>query len=312
VNGATEPRLQGVYVALATPVTPDYEVDHEGLARLVEHVIAAGVDGISTLGSTGECASLAPRQRREVTEAVTRLARGRVTVLGGVNQTTLEGAADEMQMIADLGCAAALVPPPFYFQLDAASTERWYEQLAARVKLPIVVYSFPQLTKIAVPPAVVRRLAEQGVAVGVKDSSGDFNGLQAFVTASERGRWYSVLTGANVALLAALTIGAQGTIAATVNVAPQFDVALTRAFKAGDLATARDVQNRIIDVSRAVRLGVVPGGTKSALAALGLCGPTAMPPVRPLTEAELAEQRRILAGVGLLQPGAVGAVTGAR
>lgn len=300
MNGATGPRLAGIYVALATPVTVQGEVDHEGLARLVEHVLAAGIDGISMLGSTGECASLSMRQRRDVTEAVMRLVGGRVPVLGGVNQTVLEAAADEMAMCQDAGCFGALVPPPYYFQLDAASIEAFYSGLAARVPFPIVVYSFPQLTKLPVPPAVVRRLAEQGIAIGVKDSSGDYNGLTAFVAASERGRWFSVMTGANVALLGALTIGVQGTIAATVNVAPQFDVELKRAFERGDLDRARDLQARIIEVSRAVRLGVVPAGTKAALAALCICEPYAVPPIRSLNEQERAEQRAILEGLGLL------------
>src|SRR5438045_914078 len=84
-NGAVAKRPMGIYVALATPTTANGEVDHEGLGRLLEHVLAAGIDGISMLGSTGECASFSLRQRREIGESVLRQVRGRVPVIGGVN-----------------------------------------------------------------------------------------------------------------------------------------------------------------------------------------------------------------------------------
>src|SRR6516164_1922621 len=95
--------LSGVLVALVTPMTRDGRVDEPAVGRLVEHVVAGGVDGLLALGSTGETASLDEPSRRTTLAAVVKAAAGRMPVICGVAQSHLASARAEVEAAAKIG-----------------------------------------------------------------------------------------------------------------------------------------------------------------------------------------------------------------
>jgi 2-dehydro-3-deoxy-D-pentonate aldolase len=161
--------LSGVLPALVTPLHRDGSADEAGIGRLVEHVIAGGVNGLLPLGSTGEGASLGERTRRQVLQCVVEAAAGRVPVICGVAQPHLEAARSEVVAAARLGAQAALVAPPFYYPTDQATVLAFYRRLAADSKIPLLLYNIPQFTKVVSEPATVAELAREGSIVGIKD-----------------------------------------------------------------------------------------------------------------------------------------------
>lgn len=275
-------RLNGVLVALATPLTKDGDVDEPAVERLVEHVVDGGVRGLVPLGSTGETASLEERARRSMLRATVRAANGRVPVVCGVAQTHLAAAREEVEAAAELGAAAALVAPPFYYPTDQAGVIAFYRRLAERSPLPILLYNIPQFTKVVAEPATVALLAREGVIRGIKDSSRDFEYFEAVCIATRDLPGFRVFTGSDSMLLASLAVGGAGTICGAANVAPAWVTRIYDAYTSGDLAAARRQQDELFGLVLALRAGVFPAAIKAALRLQGICEPWPAPPLSPL------------------------------
>src|SRR3989442_9112846 len=146
-------RLDGVLVALASPLKRDGSVDEPAVARLVEHVIAGGVHGLLPLGSTGEGAALDEPARRTVLKAVVEVAAGRIPVICGVAQPNLQSARAEVEAAARLGADAVLVAPPFYYPMDQASVLAFYRRGGRTAPGPVPLFHNPPITQnVGQPP----------------------------------------------------------------------------------------------------------------------------------------------------------------
>jgi 4-hydroxy-tetrahydrodipicolinate synthase len=109
MNRSSSSDFHGVFPYLVSPVAPDGSVIEDELRRLVDHLIDAGVHGLTPLGSTGEFAYLDWAQRRRIVEIVVEQARGRVPVVAGGAAPPIAEAARQAREIAAAG-ADALEP----------------------------------------------------------------------------------------------------------------------------------------------------------------------------------------------------------
>lgn len=294
-------RLSGVLVALASPLGRDGSVDEPAVTRLVEHVLAGGVDGLLALGSTGETASLDETSRRRMLDAVVRAADGRVPVMCGVAQSHLASSRAEVEAAARLGADAALVAVPFYYPMDQAGVLAFYRELARDAPLPIFVYNIPQFTKVVVEPATVAALAREGAIRGIKDSSRDFEYFEGVCIATRDLSSFRIFTGSDTMLVASLAMGGAGTICGAANIAPALVVRVYDEYVRGDIESARQSQDELYELVMAVRDGVFPLAIKAALHMQGICEPWSAPPVRKLDEHLEAPLRERLARSGLLR-----------
>ncbi len=281
-------------------MTREGEVDPDGVARLVEHVIDGGVHGVLALGSTGETASLDERSRRMVLDGVIKAAGGRVPVLCGVAQSQLASAVAEVDAAAKAGADAALVAPPFYYPTDQAGVLAFYRAVAERASIPILVYNIPQFTKVVMEPATLAALATEGAVQGIKDSSRDFEYFEGVCIATRGVAGFRVFTGSDTMLVASLAVGGSGTICGAGNIAPDWVVRIYDEFTRGDLDAARGSQDRLFELVASVREGVFPLAIKAALHMRGICEPWSAPPVRKLDERVEARLHEKLARWGLL------------
>ena len=293
-------QLRGVLPALVTPMKRDGEVDEPAIDRLVEHVLAGGVHGVLALGSTGEVASLDQAARRLVLAAVVNAAAGRVPVMCGVAHSRLADAKAEVKAAAELGAAAALVAPPYYYPTDQPTVLRFYRELAATSPLPILIYNIPQNTKVVAEPATVAALARDGSVAGIKDSSRDFEYFESVCGATRDLPDFRIFTGSDTMLLASLVMGGAGTICGGANIAPDWVVRIFDEFERGDLKGARTHQDMLFELVLAVRVGVFPSAIKAALHMQGLCNPWLASPGAPLDDASVARLREKMQGWDLL------------
>lgn len=292
--------LQGVLVALVSPLLRDGAVDEAAVDRLVEHVLAGGVHGLLALGSTGETASLDETSRRKVLAAVVRAAAGRAPVICGVAQSHLSAARAEVDAAAGLGADAVLVAPPFYYPMDQPTLIAFYRQLAAGSPLPILLYNIPPYTKVVAEASSVAVLAGEGTIVGIKDSSRDFEYFEGVRIATRSIPKFRVFTGSDTMLLASLAMGGAGTICGAGNVAPRMVVSIYDAYTRGEVESARKNQDDLIRLVTALRGDVFPRAIKAALHLQGICEPWLAPPVEPLDDRMTSRLREQLAGWGLL------------
>lgn len=305
--------LTGVVPPVCTPLTPDREVDVPSLLRLVDHLVAGGVHGLFVLGTTSEVAFLTDAQRRLVVETVTGHVRGRLPVLAGVIDMTTARVLDHVRAVTAAGADAVVVTAPFYARTHPAEIARHFRLVAAGSPVPVIAYDLPVSVHTKLPADVVLDLAAEGVLAGLKDSSGDLAAFRTVVTGA-RSRpditGFSVLTGSELVVDAALALGADGAVPGLANVDPEGYVRLDRLHRAGDREAARAEQERLCALFGMVTVGdpARMGGSSSALgafkAALHLrgvidCPATAEPQV-PLSEAEVEQVGKFLAGAGLL------------
>ena len=283
------PVLDGVIVALLTPVSQAGRVDHGALRHLVERLVDRGVTGVSPLGSTGEGYSLDLEQRLAVVDTVARAVPAGMPVIPGVFAHNHEQAVAEVAAYAGHGGTAVLAAPPAYYPLSAAEQQGYFSRLADAAALPLVIYNIPVFTKIQIAPAAAVALAAHPRVAGLKDSGRDLGyatELLDAVAASGAGADFSVLTGTDSLLVSYLLAGARGTICADANIVPELVVAVYEAVRAGKVDDALRLEARLRAVQLACQVGTAPAAYKAALAAAGIGEPWLVPPRLPLTETE--------------------------
>jgi dihydrodipicolinate synthase/N-acetylneuraminate lyase len=286
------PALEGVIVALLTPVDADGKVDHGALRQLVERVTSRGVAGVSPLGSTGEGYSLGLDQRLAVVDTVAGSVPAGMPVIPGVFAHNHQQAVAEIAAYADHGGTAVLAAPPGYYPLRAAEQEAYFSRLADATALPLVMYNIPVYTKVQIAPAVAAALAAHPRVAGLKDSGRDLGyaaTLLDAVRAAGAAADFSVLTGTDSMLVAYMLAGARGTICANANLVPELVLAVYDAVRAGKLDDALRVEARLRQVQAACAVGAPVAAYKAAVASSGVGEPWLVPPRLPLTEAETAE-----------------------
>jgi dihydrodipicolinate synthase/N-acetylneuraminate lyase len=294
--------FDGVSVALATPWRAAGGVDDAALERLVAHVCAAGVVAVCPAGTTGEGPRLSRDERVALVRRVGELTPPHVGIVGGVSSASLGETLDELAAQADAGAGAVLVTPPTRMPLGADGCRRFYELVAERTPVPIVVYHIPLLTGVPVPPDVVLDLAAHPNVLGLKDSAADIqyhlrvaDGLAA---AGHTG--FALLTGTDATMVASMQAGGTGAILASANVVPALSVAVHRAVRCGDVAGALALLPRLRAIVIACRRGSLPAGWKAALELIGIGTRLAIPPGETLDDAQVASLRCDLERLGVL------------
>ncbi|MFJ4684804.1 dihydrodipicolinate synthase family protein [Streptomyces sp. NPDC091377] len=302
--------LTGVVPPVCTPLTPAGEVDVASLLRLVDHLVEGGVHGLFVLGSTSEAAYLTDRQRRLVVETVAGRAGGSLPVLAGVIDMTTPRVLDHAVTAAEAGADAVVATAPFYTRTHPAETARHYRLLAERSPVPVVAYDLPRSVHSKLSPRLVLDLAADGTLAGLKDSSGDLGGFREVVLGARAVPGFSVLTGSEVVMDAALALGADGAVPGLANVDPHGYVRLYRLCRADDPERARAEQERLCalfgmtGVGDPARMGdssSALGAFKAALHLRGVidCPATAAPQI-PLSADEVQQVGKYLAAAGLL------------
>ncbi|MGW0531904.1 dihydrodipicolinate synthase family protein [Streptomyces sp. NPDC003032] len=304
--------LTGVVPPVCTPLTPDREVDTASLVRLVDHLVAGGVDGLFVLGSTSEVAYLTDRQRALVLDTVVRHVGGQLPVLAGAIDMTTPRVLDHVRTLTEAGADAAVVTAPFYTRTHPVEIARHFRLVARGSAVPVIAYDLPMSVHTKLHPDLLLELAAEGVLAGLKDSSGDAAAFRSVLLGrrSAAADGFSVLTGSETTVDSALAMGADGVVPGLGNVDPEGYVRLYAACRAGDWQRARAEQERLCGLFGMVRAGAPSrmganssalGAFKTALHLRGViaCPATAEPQI-PLSRQETEAVGKRLAAAGLL------------
>ena len=290
--------LTGMFVALATPFTPDSALDLPGFRRLVRHVVAGGADGLVVLGSTGEAATLLEAERDALITACLEEARG-TTVIAGTGHNATPQAAAWTRRAQELGAHAALVVTPYYNKPTPSGLVAHFRAVAAAAPgLPIVVYNVPGRTGLNLAPDTLNRLWAIPQLVAVKESSGNLAQIAEICRTLPAGR--TLLSGDDNLALAAMAVGGSGLISVIGNVLPRETKQLVDLALAGRRQEAIALQHALMPFMDALFLESNPIPTKAALALKGICGDAMRLPLEaavPATRARLAEL--LTAGIGV-------------
>ncbi|MBE1606550.1 dihydrodipicolinate synthase family protein [Actinopolymorpha pittospori] len=306
--------LSGVVPPLVTPLTPDCDVDVPSLARLIDHLLGAGVAGVFVLGTSGEGTFLTDDQRRRVLDTTVAHVAGAVPVLSGIIDASTYRARALLDQALQAGVDAVVACAPFYAGTHPAEIERHFRYLSERAgDTPLYAYDIPVRvngTKLTSDSLV--RLGQEGVLAGVKDSSGSDASLRrVLLDRADAGvPGFAVMTGSEISVDVALALGVDGVVPGLGNVDPAGYVRIFEAMTKGDLETARAEQNRlfrlfdIVKVADRGRMGpssAALGAFKAGLYLRGVIScPVTMFPSIPLSDDEIEGVRAHLVTAGLL------------
>lgn len=283
--------LCGIIPPLVTPLKDEDTLDAAGLERLVEHILAGGVQGLFALGTTGEAPNLSHRLRREMVEQTCRLAAGRVPVLVGVTDTSYTECVELACHAADCGAAGVVLAPPFYFPLTTAEFADYLEHAAVDIPLPVFVYHMPTHTKLLFDEELVRRMVDIPNIVGMKDSSAQMLFFHRARRITSEREDFSLLVGPEELLAESVLLGGHGGVCGGANMFPWLYVELYQAARDGDRQRAAELHARVIRNAATIYSGRKSGssfikGIKFTLSCLGVCGDAMAEPFRPLDAAE--------------------------
>ena len=163
--------FHGVFPYLVSPVDAAGRIKTEVLGRLADDLIAAGVHGLTPLGSTGEFAYLDREQRAAVVKTTITAAAGRVPVVAGVASTSTADAVAQAQDYQRFGADGILAILEAYFPLKDAQVESYFRAIADAVDIPVVLYTNPQFQRSDLTLDVIARLAAHKRIRYIKDAS---------------------------------------------------------------------------------------------------------------------------------------------
>ena len=292
----TAPLFKGVITALITPLR-DGKVDEAAFTRLLERQIAAGIHGVVPMGTTGESASLHLDEHKRVVELCVQVAAGRIRVIAGSGSSATDKAIELVRHAKTVGADGALVVAPYYNRPSQQGLALHFEAIADAVQLPVVLYNVPARTGVDLSNETVARLAAHPNIVGIKDATADLSRVSWM--RANIGEQFDLISGDDASYLGYHAQGGVGVISVTSNVVPEGMVALHEAAAAGDYATARDWQDRLIGLHKALFLDNSPSPAKYALSRLQLCSEEVRLPLAPTAEAVRPAIDRAMAGAGI-------------
>ena len=268
--------LQGSIVAMITPFREDGSVNFDALTNLLERQIAAGTDGILTLGTTGEYSTMTHEEDAAVVEHTIRVVDGRVPVMVGSGSNCTATQIEKSLQYQSMGADALLLIAPYYNKANAEGMYRHFADTADKVNIPCVLYNVPGRTGCSIPVSVVERLARHPNIAGIKEASGDIS--YAMKIARCVGPDFALYSGNDDITVALLGIGGSGVISVYANVMPAMCRQIVADYLAGRRDQALANHLRYLRLMNDLFLEVNPIPVKAALNMMGLeAGPMRLP-----------------------------------
>lgn len=285
--------LSGIFTPNLVPFDAAGRINEDELRRMVNWLIEKGVSGLYPNGSTGEFIRLSFEERKRVIQIVAEENRGRVPILAGAAEANMDLILEACRAYADLGCAAVSVTGPYFFKVSQESIEHFFRELAKRSPIDIILYNIPQFSNEISLPVVTRLALDCPRIVGTKDSSRDFPRFLNTLHAIKPQRPdFTCLIGCEEILFPSLLMGADGGTIASSGVVPEVVMKLYHESLAGNIAEARRIQLKFLDLINAMLSGTnFPEGFRAGMSLRGFNLGTSRQLLSPREQSDLEEIR---------------------
>lgn len=281
---STETTLHGIIPPLVTPLLNDNELDEEGLEKLINNLLNAGVHGIFLLGTTGEGTSLRYNLREKFIRQACSIINKKVPVMVGITDTSFNGSIEIAHICKDAGADSLVVAPPYYFPIAEAEMLHYLDDLVSELPLPFLLYNMPSHTKLHMSINAVKHAKNLG-AIGIKDSSGDMLYMIKLINNLKNSDNFSIITGTEIFIPETIFQGGHGAIAGGANMFPKLFVDYYNASVEKDFTKIDLLRQIVIEIYKTIyNIGSFSSrytvGTKCALAAMGVCNDYVAHPLR--------------------------------
>jgi 4-hydroxy-2-oxoglutarate aldolase len=289
--------LAGVYPALTTPFAADGSVSLEGVKHNIDRYNQTVLAGYVVLGSTGESVLLRSKEMDDILGTVKETAAPGKKLIAGTGAESTAETIERTQRAAAMGYDVALVKTPYYYK-PAYKPEvliAHYRRVADESPIPVLLYSVPIFTGLALEAPETIVLAEHKNIIGIKDSSGNVQRISEMIAGAPAK--FQVLVGAAATVFPCLAVGARGAILALASALPEKCAMLYELFRQGHMDQTRELQKVLLRASNQIVSKFGIAGVKYVMDQRGYRGGNPRLPLQPLTEEHKARINSFLATI---------------
>ena len=296
-------KYQGAVVPMVTPFTAQGTLDGPALDRLVDALLAGGVEGIFVLGTTGEGAHVPAAIRRQLVEQTIRRAGRRARIFAGLGDIR-NADVSEANGYLRAGADAVVAHPPIAEKIPAAQLQEWFKSLLDRLEGPLLLYNIPPTTGLSIPLEAVEKLLGHPRLAGIKDSENNPQRLEELLKRFGGKDDFAVFVGVGALMEKGLKLGADGIVPSVGNLIPDICQQLCVAAQKADWNAAEQLSAQMSKVAAVYQKGRTLNESLAALKAAvhcrGLCTPDVLPPLHPLSAGEVGKIRSQMEQLHLL------------
>lgn len=290
--------FHGTGVAMVTPFTTDGQVDYAGLENLINHLIDGGVEYLVSLGTTGESATLNKDEKKKVWAFTAEKVNKRVNLVAGIASNNTYEVVEAIKGFEAEGYDAILSASPYYNKPIQEGIYQHYKAIAEASSLPVLLYNVPSRTGSNVSAETTLRLANDFKnIIGTKEASGNFEQFNHIMR--DKPEDFLFISGDDPVTLPMMAMGAVGVISVIGNAVPRQFSDMVRTCLSGDFKAALKGHYDLIEFTRLMFAEGSPGGIKTALKHLDICGDTLRLPlvqVSPAAADKIAAELKKIVG----------------
>lgn len=262
--------LKGSIVAIVTPMHDDGSIDFDSLHRLVNFHLENGTDGIVSVGTSGESATLSIEEQVDVIAATVKFVAGKIPVIAGTGSNSTAEAIELSIGAKQAGADSSLSVVPYYVKPTQRGIVAHFEAIASAVDIDQILYNVPSRTVVDMSVECVSQLAIIPNITGIKDASGDISRVAYYL--EHCGDNFALYSGDDGTTKDFIIAGGHGCISVTANVAPKKMHEMCLAALNKDIALANQLNEALDGLHEILFVEPSPSPAKWAVASMGLCG----------------------------------------
>lgn len=282
--------------AMVTPFNKDGAIDWDGVAKLAQHLVETGHDGIAVNGTTGEAPTTKSSEKLEIIKVVKSVVGDKVKVLSGAGDNETAYTVEQAKRSQDAGADGILIVTPYYNKPPQAGIEAHFRAVASATDLPIMMYDIPGRTGVEIESDTIVKLFESvDNIVALKDAKGNIAATSWVIKRCG----IPVYSGDDILNLPFLSVGAVGFVSVCGHTVGRELKAMLDAWFAGNSARALEIHQQLLPVFTGTFRTQGAILTKAAMNLMGLPGGTTRLPLVDATEAQIEQLRRDLIAGGV-------------
>jgi 4-hydroxy-tetrahydrodipicolinate synthase len=291
-----KPPFGRLITAMVTPFDKDGAIDWDGVAKLAQHLVDTGHDGIAVNGTTGEAPTTKSSEKLEIIKVVKSVVGEKITVLSGAGDNETSYTVEQAKRSQDAGADGLLVVTPYYNKPPQAGIEAHFRAVAAATDLPIMMYDIPGRTGVEIESDTIVKLFETVEnIVALKDAKGNIAATSWVIKRCD----VPVYSGDDILNLPFLSVGAVGFVSVCGHTVGNQLKAMLDAWFAGNSARALEIHQELLPVFTGTFRTQGAILTKAAMSLMGLPGGTTRLPLVDATDAQIAQLRIDLTAGGV-------------
>ena len=290
---AIRQQLRGTGVAIVTPFKEDESVDFDALGKVIDFIISNGIEYIVTLGTTGETPTLEKQEKLDIINYTFEKINGRVPVVVGIGGNSTKEVVKDVQSFPLDKAAAVLSAAPYYNKPSQEGIFQHYKAIAAASPKPIIMYNVPGRTGRNMEASTTIKLANEVANIaGIKEAGNSVP--QCMQLLRDRPEHFLIVSGDDDLVLPELAAGIDGVISVAANCFPKNFSDMVRAGLLKDFATAKKLNDPLIEAYNLLFAENNPAGVKAFLSEMGLIKNIVRLPLVPLSEPLLQKVKAYL------------------